>query len=423
MKMGRKKAKNKRNSELKVIFFIILIAAMLFIVSTYAWFSTQRNVSITNLRGKVEVAEGLEISLDAETWYNGIVIGDGDGEFDIVDDAYEGNRNLVPRELLPVSTLGLSSLSPDNLTDLKMMRGKIENSKILSLITVMDERTNANLATTAKDYELKYPGYFAFDIFLKNSSKNDVVTDELQLNYDSSLQIMSSELTDAAQATDDETERAKTGLQNTVRVALAKYGTTQTGVTDVNAGQSEILTATGALNNNVAISDVAIWEPNASDHVEYIVKNNNNITWSADDKANTEYGLTTNGDGKTVFTATSKIPTYALTDLAVNVEKIDDLYNWSGTNSTTLQKQTVLQTTKSQNSYLINEGVQNLISTKDGTKFTIPANSVCRMRIYIWLEGQDVDCINYASHGGGVELDLGLVKGALVGSHGEEASE
>ena len=32
------------------------------------------------------------------------------------------------------------------------------------------------------------------------------------------------------------------------------------------------------------------------------------------------------------------------------------------------------------------------------------------MRVYLWIEGQDVDCINWASFGGGVELVLGLTK-------------
>ena len=37
----------------------------------------------------------------------------------------------------------------------------------------------------------------------------------------------------------------------------------------------------------------------------------------------------------------------------------------------------------------------------------------------MWLEGQDVDCINYASHGGGIHLDLGLIKGKTAGEQGE----
>ena len=39
--------------------------------------------------------------------------------------------------------------------------------------------------------------------------------------------------------------------------------------------------------------------------------------------------------------------------------------------------------------------------------------------MYVWLEGQDIDCTNYASHGSGIHLDLGLVKGAQVGGVAE----
>ena len=179
--MKEKSQKNKRKSEMNAMFFIILIAAVMFIISTYAWFSTQKNVSITNLQGTVEVAEGLEISLDAQNWSNGIVLGKEEGQLSIIDNAYTGHHNISPTEMLPVSTLGL--VSSNTMTDLKMLRGKIENSKILSEIKPMNEQqTDATKAD--------YPGYFAFDIFLKNSSKNDTQDDILQLNYDSSLEIM-----------------------------------------------------------------------------------------------------------------------------------------------------------------------------------------------------------------------------------------
>ena len=46
-------------------------------------------------------------------------------------------------------------------------------------------------------------------------------------------------------------------------------------------------------------------------------------------------------------------------------------------------------------------------------------SKISRVRIYLWLEGQDVDCINYASHGGGVKVNIGLVKGSTQGSKGE----
>ena len=108
--MKGKSKKKQRKSELNAMFFIILIAAVMFIISTYAWFSTQKNVSITNLRGTVEVAEGLEISLDAEKWYNGITLGEEDGQLSITKNAYQGHHNISPSEMLPVSTL-LSAFS------------------------------------------------------------------------------------------------------------------------------------------------------------------------------------------------------------------------------------------------------------------------------------------------------------------------
>lgn len=404
--MGKKSKKAKRKSELKIIFFIILVAAALFIVSTYAWFSTQKNVSITNLNGTVEVAEGLEISLDALTWANEIKLGE---DMSIIDDAYEGHKNISPSELLPVSTLG--KVVGSTMTDIKMLRGKITNSKELSEIVSMDEtKTNPD--------DAKYPGYFAFDVFLKNSSKQSDSDDNLQLNYDSSLHI-SADGNDAV------------GLQNTARVAFAKYGSgeiisqddnkiVRSGVSDVMASQETILKETGTPvsgADKVYITDVAIWEPNAGDHVEYIVTNNNKITWSESDAK--KYNTKQLSDGTKGFDVDTQMPTYALKESIADTEtKIADIYKWDKQESS-LEEQVTVQTNKTSTSdYTTKEGVVNLVSTKDSSKstpFSIAPNSVVRLRIYVWLEGQDVDCINYASHGGGITVNIGLVKGSSEG--------
>lgn len=396
--MKEKSQKNKRKSEMNAMFFIILIAAVMFIISTYAWFSTQKNVSITNLQGTVEVAEGLEISLDAQNWSNGIVLGKEEGQLSIIDNAYTGHHNISPTEMLPVSTLGL--VSSNTMTDLKMLRGKIENSKILSEIKPMNEQqTDATKAD--------YPGYFAFDIFLKNSSKSDTQDDILQLNYDSSLEIM-------------DASKVNTGLQNTARVAFVKYS----GTSDVMANQATILKETAGVGVGAVssyISDVAIWEPNSNAHSEYIVTNNNMITWSAADS--TAYATKTLDNGKKGFDVTTQMPTYALKESAEGAT-INDIYKWDGS-ETKIQKQYVLQTkvtakASTEDDYALEDGVQDLVSTSNGTtKFGIAPSKISRIRIYVWLEGQDVDCINYASHGGGIKVNIGLVKGATIGSKGE----
>ena len=412
--MSSKKAKNKRNSELRIIFFIILTAALLFVVSTYAWFSTQRNVSITNLSGSVEVAEGLEISLNAKEWYNGIELGDAEGQLDIIEDSYTGNKNLMPTEMLPVSTMGKIG---KNMSVLNMLRGKIENNIVLKNVAVVDE-------TVSNPENQKFAGYIAFDIFLKNSSKDSTKADILQLNYDSSLQIISA----------DKGGNDTVGLQNTARVAFTKFGGQEItgtggehqgwdGVSGVNDGQETVLKNTGAVAGGatVYLTDCAIWEPNAKDHVQYIVDNNNKITWSTTDAS--KYAPLEISEGKNGFDVDTQIPTYALTDTSIG-QTITNIYDWSGTDNTIktqLGKQVVLQTTKtSTEDYTIAEGVQNLISTSDAgtgdTYFTIAPNSIQRLRVYVWLEGQDVDCINYASHGGGITLNIGLVKGSEEGT-------
>ena len=388
--MKGKNKKNKRKSELNAMFFIILIAAVMFIISTYAWFSTQKNVSITNLRGTVEVAEGLEISLDAEKWYNGITLGEEDGQLSITKNAYQGHHNISPSEMLPVSTLGLVG-STD--IDLKMLRGNVTNSKELSKIV----ETKENIESTT---DSQFPGYFAFDIFLKNNSKQSSGDDILQLNYDSSLEIM-------------DASKTATGLQNTARIAFCKYA----GTSEVDASQADILKETAGVGVGAPkayISDVAIWEPNADDHVDYIVKNNNKITWSTSDAS--AYATKTLDDGTKGFDTTTKMPTYALKTSAAG-QTINDIYMWNGTEAN-LARQYTLQTTKtSTTDYTIKEGVQNLVKATDGTTaFGIAPNKITRIRVYLWLEGQDVDCINYASHGGGVKVNIGLVKGSVVGS-------
>ena len=146
-----------------------------------------------------------------------------------------------------------------------------------------------------------------------------------------------------------------------------------------------------------------------------IVSSNNYITWA--DAMAKKIFKDSNATAKTPFTNNTQMPTFALNKSSIDKD-IDDIYIWNGTEGA-LSEQMVIQTTaKSANDYTVAEGVKNLISTastsydSSGLKnFTIPANTICRLRVYVWLEGQDVDCINYASHGGGVTVNIGLVKG------------
>lgn len=401
--MEENKQKNSRR-RLNSLILLVAFTAIMLIVSTYAWFSTQRNVLVSGLVGEVKVAEGMQISLDAKTWTNTIDL----STLDIVADAYSNvtgsdtktytNANLKPTELQPVSTIATDTGG----TDLTMYRGvNTEIIKLDTIAAVAQKLTDDDGPILTSDQ--KYPGYFAFDLFLQNSGtvEGDIqgtTTESLQLDATSSVDVM-------------EGGNNTTGLQNTVRVAIAKFS----GTADVTADQAHILAATNAASST--ISDVAMWEPNSNAHVDNILNSNNSIKWLAQDHE--DYGIAEEIDpntGVAKFAATEAVPTYALTPTAVG-QSIANIYDWtaaedSPVDSGYLAKQVMVSTQVPTEDAPMK--VMYLKSTKLNAgaeqDFEVLKNSVIRLRVYVWLEGQDVDTTNYASHGGGIELDLGLVK-------------
>ncbi len=390
-----------RTKALRKLIFLVGFTGIMLIMTTYAWFSTQRNVSISNLEGTVNVAEGLEISLDALNWSQGIDFSEYTDQNDLKKLYGETEHNIIPTEMLPVSTTGKSGTG-DTIggNELIMYRG--ENTDSIKLSNIQ-----ATSKTVEDPLDNQYPGYYAIDFFLRNNSREEG-EDVLQLNTDSSVMLKAGGV-------------YTTGLQNTVRVAFTLYNST----TPISASISDQSTILSAMTGDTAtIKDVSIWEPNAKDHVDYIVINNNKITWKAEDKLGYIADQT---NGK--YTATERIPTYALMSTAVGQE-YTDIYKWDGS-VTGLEKQITLQTDKTSGTYKITGGVQNLISVSSAetalyennpsgevTTFKIPKNQICRIRMYVWIEGQDVDCTNYASHGGGIIVDVGLTKGETEGSGG-----
>lgn len=389
----RTKESRKR---LKALILLTAFTCILLIVSTYAWFTVQKDVTISNIRGKVEVAEGLQVSLDAKTWTQTIDLESADattkaslttlpGTDGVVFGPYSGNTNHVPDEFKPVSASG--ETTADN-KELSMVAGNAKNKKKLETIAQCDEtETDVN--------ESDYAGYYAFDMFLLNASKTGVTSETLQLDSTASAWVIENDIT----VTDGGNTityvgNADSGLQNTIRVAFARFGdgVSGSGVVPSTATQSDALDTIG----DQTISAVSIWEPNHDKHTEYIL-------------ANVKPMITPTVDFTSAFfTKTVK----------KGINSLENVYDWSNTN---LSEPKTVQTTATSasgtiNPY-INEGVTDL-TTIDTTPvdFTIAANSITKVRVYIYMEGQDPDCDNFASHGGGIEVNLGLTKGETEGT-------
>ena len=395
------KQNEQKNSKRRLNSLILLVAftAIMLIVSTYAWFSTQRNVTLTGLKGKVNVAEGLQVSLDGSHFVNSINFNDFNQDdptsWTVKDTATTtyldagktfqtpatGITNVVPSEYLPVSTTGGTD-EGIGATGLKMYSGKYTNSEGLKSIAIAPEEAAS--------------GYYAFDLYLMNTSASTVTTDKLQLDATSTIA----------------GTNANFGIQNTARIAFALYDNAgDTVSTNSTLTGDQIIAGTSTDKN---ILDVAIWEPHSTKHVANIVQNTL-IKFSAADI--TKYSLTSNPTqaGRKKIQDDQSLPTYALTTASATAGSIADVYDWD-TPSAGLTLQNTTQTDETDRQASI-----DLKSTKDGsTPIQIKANQYQKMRVYVWIEGQDPDCVNYASMGGGLTLDIGLSKPENNGSHTED---
>jgi hypothetical protein len=459
---------NNKNRRKKINSLILLTAftGVMLIVSTYAWFSSQNDVSISGITGSVKVADGLEASLDAESWTNEINLTEllsADGATlqsiayqNIASASGEGttisNNNLSPTYLQPVSTTGAVKVYEGNATEkavnyLQFFKGNASSNSLGTITACKETDYTAN--------SLDEPTYFAFDLFIKDSTSTSAEQNALNLTTSSILRV------------NDDTSTSENevvyGLQNSIRMAIVRYSEKGT----YSGDQRTIIDETVEPETSV-IDEVAIWEPNSNYHVSTIVNTNNKISGVTD----TAVGLTS---GK--FTKSSILKTYTLAKIlgqyqASGTRKdIVDVYNYGNeylseqkSVKTTISDPTALSTESVTAGKAIEYGgeffptsyaIKGVVATtdfslatetevndsdgnavtayKDGiplyttesnttdpsdgglqNRLSVYANAVTRLRVYVWIEGQDVDCTNYASHGNGITIDFGIQKPATT---------
>lgn len=365
----KKRSKNNQK-RINSLVLLIVFTAILLIVSTYAWFSTQRNVSLTDLKGKVTVAEGLQISLNAapDSWSQEVSITDENINAANVDGKI---ANRVPSTLIPVSTDG----STANLGNtVKMYEGDLNGRK---------------MATTALVDETAEDKYYAFDMYLMNTNKTTTAgTNDLTLEMDGS------------NATSD----ADFGAQNAVRVGFGMVGNTKT-LLDTESKfngiptQDAVLTATTAK----AITKLSIWEPNYDKHAQAIVNAaSGKIKLPA--AITGSYGSGTVENNKLSFTTAQGFNTYAVKAAGA----INDIYDW--TDASLAEQKTTATLASENNKAGTSKDLMDTGATQ--AKITIAKNAITRVRVYVWLEGQDVDSTNYASFSQALNINMKLSRSA-----------
>jgi hypothetical protein len=298
----------------------------MFSTSTYAWFTSNRVVTINTINVHVAASGGIEISTDGTNWKSVII---PDDITSVHNTTYPTSVNQIPYNMEPVST----GKDIDASTGfLKMFYGLTDSNSTGEYVL-----TSSRIIETEGNGQTSDGKFIAFDLFFKVSSDTTLyLTNNSKVNYSN--------------------ENGK-GIANATRIAFVNEGTIPTG-----SALGDIQRLRGATP-----ATTYIWEPNYDVHTASAVANARDV-----------YGITTTETGGALISY----------DGVINEITKDD--NITLRNANSASHPSLFKTVNVDYST-----VRNFANNRE--VFTL-RSGITKMRIYMWIEGQDVDCENNASY-------------------------
>lgn len=337
----------KFSRKAKLVFLVTFFIGVLLSVATYAWFSASLNVKVKFFDVKVSTETGLFISLDGINFSDSVDI----SHDTIITDL----KRLYPNHTNQWANTGLWSVSSNGIPNPNSDKFAMYNGSMGKYTDKARKGIRFVHTTLIPENESSdWNQYVAFDIFLKNvsgSPKKD------------NLYIGRTTYIDFDDTADDETREKMQDIFNTMRMGIVKIGETSLKA-DVNTIQN--------LQCNGQCMSV-IYEPNSLKHNEESIEAASALGISLADN--------------------TYVPTYGVIAEGTYLDHKSGFIN-SGVNLDTEHF-----------------ALQNTIFESDFTRpiFQIP-NGITKCRVYVWIEGQDVDALEVHSEGAPVALNLDLEK-------------
>lgn len=386
------KAKNKKNKrkQRKILGLFILtgLSITVLVVGTYAWFIGTNVVKVNEIELEVLTGENLLISLDGENFDTEIDI-----DLDTIEDAYEGNTNHLP------GTDGLQPISTDGAVDSTAERLKLYGKSSLTATAggfrLMSTRIN-NYSVIDDVLTSEQDGYFTFDVFIQNG-KDDTYIPEYDITNEESIYLTRKS---KVQISTDGGGDPGYGLENSVRVAFMQIGRVSNKARETTLPDYDLTNITGincttaGLNTGTCFNEkVAIWEPNDTQHDETLI--------------DFVGGICKNRGSGGVYTTT---PCNAIQDgvanttyvVNQNIGSADQVDVYDGLNGYTTSKLTAITT--------FTDTIKNVTGNDRKEIFSLAPNSITKIRIYIYLEGQDIDNYDLITRGKKIRINFGLTK-------------
>ncbi len=409
--------KNKKaNKKIQNILIFAGFSAIILMVSTYAWFIGLQEVVVSEFEVEIASTDNLLVSLNGLEWGETIKITEGD--WDAYNDTtpspsqvYTGHRNSWGNGLKPISTVGNVALATSNLELFE--RGSYTHSGG-GFRLVADQLDNNLTGQTSTEVD----GYVAFDLFIKNNTGAQYIEDynpsdeeDIYLLTDSAVSVAEAGSLDADGNDLGYTGVADTGIENSVRVAFAQIGRV--------SGDSEDGTLIGGISCGTSIGDdsrgtgvtgicepAQIWEPNETKHEQ------NAIDWftaycdnrDADNAGASVYTDTacqvSTPAGLAAFTDNLELDTWVVNSEITSADRFD-IYDGHNT-FTPISKVTNVDTFTD---------AEKMVTGNDREAFmTLAPNSITKIRVYVYLEGNDLDNMDLSAAGKQILVNFGFTK-------------
>lgn len=422
---------NKRKKRILNLAIIFTFTAIVFGSATYAWFIGMRTVNVNPFEVEIAATKSLELSLDGINWSDTVSINKDNYMNPNTSDPAKNNRtdesnlyktntnNWAGRGLIPVSTVGEIDATANRMKLYE--KGSLTATK--GGYRLMSSRVPNYTEGSNPD------GYVVFDLFIRNSSGTEYYANYNELNEEAIY------LTNDSKVKVGSTGVADAGIENSVRVAFAQIGRVEAPTTAQTEGDDIALIQgitcngqTGAQSGGVTgiCRTATIWEPNDTDHVA------NALTWynttcmertGADTSLAASYNVG-EGGASTCNTVVNgqAYKTYAI-GKEIKVENGVDVYDGADYNkyatdvaSSYADAIAVPEEEQASNGkYLFPVPYfTDTMKLKTGVErpqfMSLAPNSVTKVRVYIYLEGQDIDNYDFASIGKQISVKFGFTK-------------
>ena len=397
-----KKQNKKHDRRLKMLIFAVVVCTFILGVSTYAWFIGMRTVNVSSFEVGIATTESLSLSINGKDWVETLTI---NGE-NFNTGAYAGNTNSWGGEdgLIPMSSIG--KINSDVSRLILYQKGSFTASD--GGYRLMASQVNNTEANEGK-------GYVAFDLFIKNLS-GDAYYDTVNILNEEAIY-----LTPDSKVTVSDAGVENTGIENSVRVAFAQIGRVSAETTEETTITGITCTDAGAVKGICKSRDATIWEPNDKAHVDNAINWYNTACKVREGADLTAEGAYTAGACGTVKNGAA-YPTYAVAGVIDATSSVD---NYDGaeynTYTDTIAKAAEVEgagKTAPNKLYGVDtftDSEKNLKGTARPYFMYLAPNSITKVRVYIWIEGQDIDNYDFAQLGRQISVNFGFTKERFYG--------